>query len=100
MLTDSKSHKILIVEDELFTQKLIREIITNLGNNCEAASSVSEALSLVKTFSPELIITDLDLGPGPTGIDLINKVDKDKNKTCNTRANKRNFRSDRLILQC
>jgi len=77
MLTATKSYKVLIVEDELFTQKLICEIITNLGNKCEAASSVSEALSLVKSFSPELIIADLDLGPGPTGIDLINKVDKD-----------------------
>jgi len=77
MLTATKSYKVLIVEDELFTQKLICEIITNLGNKCEAASSVSEALSLVKSSSPELIIADLDLGPGPTGIDLVNKVDKD-----------------------
>ena len=77
MSTASKSHKVLIVEDELFTQKLICEIITNLGNKCEAASSVNEALTLVKSFSPELIITDLDLGPGPTGIDLLNKVDKE-----------------------
>jgi DNA-binding NarL/FixJ family response regulator len=77
MLTTSKSHKVLIVEDELFTQKLICEIITNLGNKCETASSVNEAITLVKTFSPELIITDLDLGPGPTGIDLINKIDKE-----------------------
>lgn len=77
MSTTSRSHKVLIVEDELFTQKLICEIITNLGNKCEAASSVNEALTLVKSFSPELIITDLDLGPGPTGIDLLNKVDKE-----------------------
>ena len=77
MSTASKSHKVLIVEDELFTQKLICEIITNLGHRCEAASSVNEALSQVKAFSPELIITDLDLGPGPTGIDLINKMDKE-----------------------
>jgi len=77
MSTASKSHKVLIVEDELFTQKLICEIITNLGHKCEAAASVNEALSQVKAFSPELIITDLDLGPGPTGIDLINKMDKE-----------------------
>ncbi len=77
MLTSTKSYKILIVEDELFTQKLICEIITNLGNKCETASSVNEAIALVKTFSPDLIITDLDLGPGPTGIDLINKIDKE-----------------------
>ncbi len=77
MSTASKTHKVLIVEDELFTQKLICEIITNLGHRCEAASSVNEALSQVKAFSPELIITDLDLGPGPTGIDLINKMDKE-----------------------
>ena len=77
MSTASKTHKVLIVEDELFTQKLICEIITNLGHRCEAASSVNEALSQVTAFSPELIITDLDLGPGPTGIDLINKIDKE-----------------------
>jgi DNA-binding NarL/FixJ family response regulator len=77
MTTTPISRKVLIVEDELFTQKLISEIITNLGNKCATASSVSGALALVKTFSPELIITDLDLGPGPTGIDLINKIDKD-----------------------
>lgn len=77
MTTAPISRKVLIVEDELFTQKLISEIITNLGNKCATASSVSEALVLVKTFSPELIITDLDLGPGPTGIDLINKIDKE-----------------------
>jgi len=77
MSTALKSHKVLIVEDEIFTQKLICEIITNLGHRCEAASSVNEALSQVTAFSPELIITDLDLGPGPTGIDLINKIDKE-----------------------
>ena len=77
MLTTTKSYKVLIVEDELFTQKLICEIIANLGNKCEAASSVNEALTLVKSFAPELIITDLDLGPGPTGIDLISKIDKE-----------------------
>lgn len=77
MTTAPISRKVLIVEDELFTQKLISEIITNLGNKCATASSVSEALALIKTFSPELIITDLDLGPGPTGIDLINKIDKE-----------------------
>jgi len=77
MSTALKSHKVLIVEDEIFTQKLICEIITNLGHRCEAAASVNEALSQVKAFSPELIITDLDLGPGPTGIDLINKMDKE-----------------------
>ena len=77
MSTALKSHKVVIVEDEIFTQKLICEIITNLGHRCEAASSVNEALSQVKAFSPELIITDLDLGPGPTGIDLINKMDKE-----------------------
>jgi CheY-like chemotaxis protein len=38
MLTASKSYKVLIVEEDVFTQKLISEIISNLGNKCEATT--------------------------------------------------------------
>lgn len=77
MLTSLKTHKVLIVEDEIFTQQLISEIITKLGHDCKSASNVGEAISVVKSFLPDLIITDLDLGEGPTGLDLIQKIERD-----------------------
>ena len=74
MLTDSKSYKVLIVEDDVFTQKLISEIISNLGHKCEASINIKGALDQVKSFSPDLVITELDFGPGKSGIDLIHKI--------------------------
>lgn len=76
-MTNSSDKNILIVEDEIFTQRLICEIIEKLGYTCSCASTVNEALLQIKSSSPDLIITDLDLGNGPTGLDLINKVDRD-----------------------
>jgi DNA-binding NarL/FixJ family response regulator len=74
MLTTSKSYKVLIVEDDVFTQKLISEIISNLGNKCETTTNIKDALDLVKSFSPDLVITELDFGLGQSGIDLIRKI--------------------------
>lgn len=77
MLAQTKSRHVLIVEDEIFTQRLICEIISKLGYVCSCATTVSEALSVIKSSSPDLVITDLDLGDGPTGLDLINKLNRD-----------------------
>lgn len=77
MKTLSKAIKILVVEDEIFTKNIICEIISNLGHQCESASSISEAIKLVSSFEPNLVITDLDFGNGPTGLDLVTKLDRD-----------------------
>lgn len=74
MLTASKSYKVLIVEDDVFTRKMIYEIISTLGNKCESTSNIKDALALIESFSPDLVITELDFGPGQSGIDLIRKI--------------------------
>jgi DNA-binding NarL/FixJ family response regulator len=72
-----KVYKVLIVEEDIFIQKLISEVISNLGHKCQATSNVNDALIKVKSFSPDLVITDLDFGSAPTGLDLLHKLDKD-----------------------
>ena len=74
MITASKSYKVLIVEDDVFTRKMIYEIISTLGNKCESTSNIKDALALIESFSPDLVITELDFGPGQSGIDLIRKI--------------------------
>jgi len=74
MITASKSYKVLIVEEDVFTQRLISEIISNLGNKCEATTNIKGALDLIESFSPDLVLTELDFGPGQSGIDLIRKI--------------------------
>lgn len=38
------------------------------------ASSAAEAIALVEQTSPDALITDLDFGPGPTGLDVAARV--------------------------
>jgi DNA-binding NarL/FixJ family response regulator len=77
MIKDSKTEKVLIVEENSFVRQLICELISNLGYQCEAASNYNDAIKLSLSFSPDLVITELDLGSKPTGVDLINTLVKE-----------------------
>ena len=43
-----KVYKVLIVEEDIFIQKLISEVISNLGHECQTTSNVNDALIKVK----------------------------------------------------
>ena len=72
------SIKVLLVEDEEFTRILIRDALTNIGMNVLAVTSVNQALAEIEEFDPNVVVTDLDLGPGPDGADLLNKVEEER----------------------
>ena len=61
------SIKVLLVEDEEFTRILIRDALTNIGMSVLAVASVNQALAAIEDFDPNVVVTDLDLGPGPDG---------------------------------
>ena len=71
-----KSLDVLLVEDEIFTRNIVSEMISKLGHNCNSVTNVNDALIFINKSKPNLVITDLDLGEGPTGLDLINKIHK------------------------
>lgn len=63
--------KVLIVEDHDFTRELLVSAVSASG--CEVVASgktAIEAVSAVKLKSVEVALLDLDLGPGPGGIDI------------------------------
>jgi DNA-binding response OmpR family regulator len=63
--------KLLIVDDDsLICSSLARGLIRQ-GHAARAATSVQEALRLVESEAPVAVLTDLDLGEGGNGIDLI-----------------------------
>jgi DNA-binding NarL/FixJ family response regulator len=72
------SIKVLLVEDEEFTRILIRDALTNIGMSVLAVASVNQALAAIEDFDPNVVVTDLDLGPGPDGADLLNKVEEER----------------------
>lgn len=64
-------HSVLIVEDDSFTRSTLCAALRSLGINIIADSgSAKEALVLGKTHLPTAALIDLDLGKGPTGVDL------------------------------
>jgi len=73
-LTVEPSRRVLYVEDEDFTRTAVAQSLTVAGFEVHAVSSVAEALDSVEEVDPHALVTDLDLGVGPTGVDLIQHV--------------------------
>ena len=65
--------QILIVEDEKPIRKFIRVSLETQGYECIEASDGSNAITLVYSMNPDIIILDLGL-PDMDGIDVINKI--------------------------
>lgn len=66
--------KVLLVEDEEFTRGLLTNSLDKSGVEVQSCPSVSIALTLLQEFEPHVVITDLDLGQGPSGVHLLERV--------------------------
>ena len=73
--TQSDQLKLLIVEDDNILLTMMADALAVEGFNVLAAAS--DAQSAMKYFDkarPDVVILDIDLGAGPSGIDLANKM--------------------------
>jgi|694.fasta_scaffold63363_2 DNA-binding NarL/FixJ family response regulator len=78
MNSDQRSIRVLLVEDEDFTRTMVSEMLSASGINVLPVASVAEALKSMDEFDPHVVLTDLDLGHGPDGADLLTKVAEDR----------------------
>jgi DNA-binding NarL/FixJ family response regulator len=69
-----QSIRVMLVEDEDFTRTIVSEMLDASGIKVLPVSSVAEAIESIDTFDPHVVVTDLDLGHGPDGGDLLEKV--------------------------
>lgn len=70
--------KILIIEDDVDINNLIKEALSKKGYDCTQAFSGSEAILVFNLQPFDLIILDLML-PGATGEEVLDKIRKSKN---------------------
>jgi DNA-binding NarL/FixJ family response regulator len=75
---NSKIIRVLLVEDEEFTRNMVGEMLTTSGVTVASVDSVAKAISTIDSFDPHVVLTDLDLGNGPDGADLLLKVFKER----------------------
>ena len=69
--------KILIVEDNALNIKLFCDLLAAHGHEPEAVTDSRFALDAARQFSPDLVITDIQL-PHVSGLDLIRMIRKDE----------------------
>jgi CheY-like chemotaxis protein len=67
--------RILVVEDEHHIRLLITSILFQLGHQVKEAPNGMAALQTMKTFIPDLLVTDLKM-PVMNGIELIDVVNR------------------------
>lgn len=62
---------VLLIDDDLFTRTALSTALSSRGINVVASTDTAVvALEHLKNLNPEVAIVDLDLGPGPSGIDI------------------------------
>ena len=65
-----EKRKVLVVEDDSLLRSLISEVLSGSGFSVSSAANAVEARNLISTFDPDVALLDIELGAGPSGLDL------------------------------
>ena len=68
-----QSVRVMVVEDDETTRMLLATTLRSFGATVTPAGSASEALSLMETADPQILISDLEM-PGDDGLALLRAV--------------------------
>ncbi len=68
-----QKESLLVVDDNLINLKLIRILLEGEGYLVKTAIHADDAIAVLKTFHPRLILLDLQL-PGMSGLELASKL--------------------------
>jgi CheY-like chemotaxis protein len=66
----AKQFRLLIVDDDAAVRDVTSEIFMEVGYRVETATDGADALKVVDSFRPDLLITDLRM-PGMSGFELL-----------------------------
>lgn len=71
---ESGATRVLLVEDEPMVRGLLQELLVSRGFAVTVASDAPSARELAGEIKPHVLVVDIQLGSGPTGIDLAHAV--------------------------
>lgn len=66
--------RVLVVEDEPLMSSLLSDVLSEHGFNVCTAADVSAARREIDEFDPDMLLLDVSLGDGPTGIHLAHAI--------------------------
>lgn len=73
-VTGAMMRRVLIVEDSTFVAGMLASILVSRGFDAQCAANALEAKKLLAHFDPDIALLDIDLGDGPTGMELMTYV--------------------------
>jgi CheY-like chemotaxis protein len=74
-ITDSLKSSVMIIEDEAIIALHIRSIVEGLGHSVTGiARTRNEAVALAEKSRPELVLADISLADGSSGIDAVKDI--------------------------
>lgn len=63
---------VLVIEDEAMIAWMLESLLEDMGfESVTLASNAAEAIAAAKRQAPELVISDINLGPGADGIEAV-----------------------------
>ena len=72
--------KILIIEDDLILALSTEMMLKKLGyNEVYKATTGEEAVVIADEKKPDLLLVDIQLGPGITGVDAVKQIQRKRN---------------------
>ncbi len=71
-----KDLDMLVVDDDIDTRELMTTVLEQAGAHVRGAASVPDALALLESNPPDLVVTDIAM-PHATGFDLVKKMRED-----------------------
>ncbi|MGA0083203.1 MAG: response regulator [Candidatus Nanopelagicales bacterium] len=72
----TSKRRILIVEDEPLMSALLQQSLTSADFEVEAAIDAAQARKKIEAFDPDILLLDISLGDGPSGLHLAHAIDK------------------------
>ena len=72
--TRALTRHILVVEDEPLLRDLLAKSIESAGFDVSTAANAADAKRVLKISDPDALVLDIELGPGPNGLDLAQVV--------------------------
>ena len=65
--------RILVLDDEVDARDLFKRVLEECGASVLTASTVDEALELIETYKPHVVVSDISM-PGKDGYEFIHKL--------------------------
>jgi DNA-binding NarL/FixJ family response regulator len=69
--------RVTVVEDNSLMRALLADMLDHAGFEVATAATASDAIRIIQQTDPDALVVDIELGNGPSGLDLVSRLLED-----------------------